>query len=48
MKARSEIVAEALEAQPSTAVPFWGAALLAASLGSWALILGAARLLAGF
>jgi hypothetical protein len=48
MKAQSEIIAEAMDAQPQSAVPFWAAALLAASLGSWALIIGAARLLAGF
>jgi hypothetical protein len=29
-------------------VPFWGVALLGASLGTWALIIGAARLIALF
>ena len=47
MKARAKIAAEAVDAEPPQVVPYWGAALLAASLATWALIIGAARLVAG-
>ncbi len=47
MKAHAEIVTEAMDAERPSPVPFWGAALLAASLGSWALIIETARLVAG-
>ena len=47
MKARARIVEQAIDAEPPQAAPFWAAALLAASLGTWTLIIGAARLVAG-
>jgi hypothetical protein len=46
MKARAEIPALDDTTQADAACRFWGAGLVVASLASWALILGAARLIA--
>jgi len=48
MKARVEIVRQAIDAERPPTAPFWGTAVLGASLGAWALIIAAARFLAGF
>ena len=48
MKAHAEILSETLEAGRAAPLPYWGSALLLASLGSWALIIAAVRLIAAF
>lgn len=47
MKARAEVLREAVDADPPQVVRFWGMTLIAASLGAWTLIIAAARFVAG-
>ncbi|HXQ53804.1 MAG TPA: hypothetical protein VN802_22120 [Stellaceae bacterium] len=47
MKAQARILAiDTTAADEAAPLRFWGAGLLAASLASWALVIGAARLIA--
>jgi hypothetical protein len=48
MKAHTEIANETVAPRRAAPLPYWGSALLLASMASWAVIIEAARLIAAF